>query len=81
MSEQREAKRLAKTLRKQTGIPLGAAHAIAIVLKVKYEKWSLDDHPKLKRWAKLESDWASCDCCGPSYHVVVTGPKGKWEEY
>lgn len=79
MGNKRYRKQMARRIRQETGIPLAAANAIAVKI-ANYEKWLVTDSPAGKKYARLV-DTSGCTCCGPTFKLVVTGPKGSWEHF
>jgi hypothetical protein len=73
----REAKKLGKRIREETGVPLGACCVIARCI-LDYNVWELDDLDSTKKWCKITYRSYGCDCCSGSTGVVVTGPKGTY---
>ena len=78
MTEKREARRLAKEIRKETGVPLGPANVIARHLQ-DYTQWELPSNPVTSKYCTMKSV-GNCSCC-MSTELEVTGPKGKWTRY
>jgi len=72
MTEKRTVRRLAKTIRSETGVPLAHANIIARFVWA-WDYWSLKEHDVVGKHCTVSR--SSCTCCGMT-ELTVSGPRG-----